>query len=77
MKVTVAVAMWNENGKWKCYAEGWAGEDRKGTKDSTRHTISSNGLNNGEPLYWRFIEADIPVPQDTEITVEGTVVGEE
>lgn len=75
MKVRIAVGMWRDraSGEWRCYAEGW-GADYANQRESTENTIIDNGLNEGQPLFWRYVEADVPVPMDEEVTVEGTIV---
>jgi hypothetical protein len=76
MKITVAVAMWQDSSTttgWASYAEGWEGS-RDDVKRSCEHTIFDNGLNEGKPLYWRFVEAEVPEPVIDEPTVQGEVV---
>ena len=79
LPVLIAVGMWLEDGKWKTYAEGWEPGEASGQsdiKESCESTIFSNALNRGQPVYWRFIEANIPKPAHTEPTVRGAVLPE-
>lgn len=77
MKVRMAVGMWKDRrtGEWRSYAEGWEmGENSSDPKDSAEQTIIDNALNEGQALFWRFVEAEVPEPTYDEITVQGEVV---
>jgi len=79
MKVRIAVGMWKDQqtGEWKSYAEGWEQTENSGDpRKSAEETIVGNSLNRGQPLFWRFIEAEVPVPEFEEVTVEGTCLPE-
>jgi hypothetical protein len=79
VQVLVAVGLWKDGEEWKSYAEGWELSDVSGKteiKSSCESTIISNGLNKGEPIHWRFVEASVPLPILTELTVQGTVLDE-
>ena len=69
--------MWHNGQKWNSYGEGWH-LDEKNTKDGLKSqvedTIFENGLNEGFALYWRFVEADVPVPENHEPTIQGEVI---
>ena len=78
LKVRIAAAMWKDpsSGKWKCYAEGSEITETYDPKQSCEDTIIDNGMNCGQSIYWRVVEADLPIPADHELTVEGVVVGD-
>lgn len=71
LRVTVAVGLWvDERGTWRAYGVGWDGEDRVEMKNAA---IDTSEVMMG-PVCWRFITADVPVPQNHEPTLEGTVI---
>lgn len=76
MKVTFAVAMWQHpsTGEWKCFAEGWElnGRDRSSIRASVEQACGE--IAPGQPLYWRFVEAEVPEPEQTLLTLEGHLV---
>jgi hypothetical protein len=75
MKITIAVALYtDEDGKLQAYAEGWnpIGErGRAAVQSSCEETLAE--VHGFVPIAWRFIEADVPVPDLSTLDVEGVV----
>ncbi len=78
LRVLFAVALWKLQGKWHVYGEGYGDPmSKKAVKDNAFHSIVDNGTNDGEPLHWRFVEAVVSLPEETEPTSTGKELPEE